>query len=96
MRTKILLSAALVAAGIAAADAQQAAGVVGGELADELESLLVHREGLLEVDDVDLVAMAVDIRGHLRVPEARLVSEMDAGFQHFTHRDRHRFSKGWF
>jgi hypothetical protein len=27
----------------------------------------------------------VDVRGHLGVPEARLVSEMDAGFQHFTH-----------
>jgi hypothetical protein len=31
--------------------------------------------------------MAEDERGHLRVPEAGLVSEMDAGFQHFAHGD---------
>jgi len=28
----------------------------------------------------------------LGVPKAGLVSEMDAGFQHFTHGDGHRFS----
>jgi hypothetical protein len=28
-----------------------------------------------------------DERGHLGVPEAGLVSEMDAGFQHFAHGD---------
>ena len=60
-----------------------------GQLADELHRLFEERLRLLEVDDVDLVAMAVDVRRHLGVPEARLVSEMDAGFQHFTHRDRH-------
>src|SRR5664279_469111 len=60
-----------------------------GDLADELHRVLEERLRLLEVDDVDLVAMAVDIRGHLRVPEAGLVSEMDAGFQHLAHRDRH-------
>jgi hypothetical protein len=42
-------------------------------------------DGLLEVDDVDLVAMAEDERGHLRVPEAGLVAEVDAGFQHLAH-----------
>src|SRR6185369_4799823 len=63
------------------------------ELADELHRVLEERLRLLEVDDVDLVAMAVDVRGHLGVPEARLVSEMDAGFQHFTHRDRHELPK---
>src|SRR4051812_39917829 len=33
--------------------------------------------------------MAVDIRGHLGVPEAGLVSEMDTGFQHFAHGHGH-------
>ncbi|HZW50291.1 MAG TPA: hypothetical protein VFF05_00385, partial [Rudaea sp.] len=28
----------------------------------------------------------------LGIPEARLVPEMDTGFQHFTHRDCHGFS----
>jgi hypothetical protein len=36
--------------------------------------------------------MAVDVRGHLGIPEARLVSEVDAGFQHFTHADSHGIS----
>jgi hypothetical protein len=54
-----------------------------------------ERLRLLEVDDVDLVAMAVDVRGHLRVPEARLVSEMDTGFQHLTHGYSHVYSEGW-
>ena len=66
------------------------------QLAHELHRVVEERLRLLEVDDVDLVPMAVDVRGHLGVPEAGLVSEMDAGFQHFTHRDRHRVSKGWF
>jgi hypothetical protein len=41
---------------------------------------------LLEVNDVNLVAMTEDIRGHLGVPETCLVTEMDTRFQHFTHR----------
>src|SRR5262249_29771464 len=65
------------------------------ELADELHGLDEERLRLLEVDDVDLVAMAVDVRGHLGIPEARLVSEMDTGFQHFAHADGHVSSKGW-
>jgi hypothetical protein len=44
---------------------------------------------------MDLVAMAIDIRGHLGVPEARLVPEMDTGFQHFTHGYGHDYSEGW-
>ena len=56
-----------------------------GELAHELHRLFEERLRLLEVDDVDLVAMAEDERGHLRVPVAGLVSEMDARFQHLSH-----------
>jgi hypothetical protein len=61
----------------------------GRQLAHELHRVVEERLRLLEVDDVDLVAMAVDVRGHLGVPEAGLVSEMDTGFQHFTHGDGH-------
>ena len=39
--------------------------------------------------------MAPYIYGHLGVPEAGLVAEMDTGFQHFTHGYGHRISKGW-
>jgi hypothetical protein len=65
-------------------------------MAHELHRLLEQRQRFFQVDDVDLVAMAVDVRCHLGVPEARLVSEMDAGFQHFTHGNCHGDSKGWF
>src|SRR5260363_59586 len=41
---------------------------------------------------MDFIAMAEDIRGHFRIPKARLVPEMDARFQHFPHRDRHEES----
>jgi hypothetical protein len=66
------------------ADEQQLPAV-GGQLARELERLLVHRQGFFQVDDVDLVAVAEDVRRHLRVPVAGLVSEMDARLQHLTH-----------
>jgi hypothetical protein len=57
--------------------------------ANEFHRLLVQLHRLLEVDDVDLVALAEDVLGHLRIPVARLVAEMDAGLQHLTHRDGH-------
>jgi hypothetical protein len=38
---------------------------------------------------MNLVAMTENERGHLGVPEAGLVTEVDTGFQHLTHGDRH-------
>ena len=70
------------------ADHQDGAAL-GGQLSHELHRFLELRQRLFEVDDVDLVAMAVDERGHLGVPEAGLVSEMDTGFQHFAHGHGH-------
>ena len=40
---------------------------------------LLHR--LIEIDDVNLIALFEDERLHLRIPALRLVSEMDASFQ---------------
>ncbi len=48
-------------------------------------SVRVHRLRLLEVDDVNSVTFAKDERGHLRVPEAGLMSEMDTRLQHLSH-----------
>src|SRR5207247_8720368 len=76
-------------AGLALRADKEKRAAVGGELARELERLLVHRQGLLEVDDVNLVAVAEDERRHLRIPVPGLMSEMDPGFQHLTHRGRH-------
>ena len=44
---------------------------------------------LVEVDDVDAVALAVDERPHLRVPALGLVAEVDAGVQQLAHGDDH-------
>src|SRR6185437_3797372 len=58
---------------------------VARELTDVFHRVVVHRQRLFEVDDVNLVALAEDVIGHLRIPVARLVAEMDAGLQHLTH-----------
>ena len=68
---------------------EQDRAAVRGQLADVLHRIVVLLERALEVDDVDLVALAEDELGHLRVPVPRLVAEMDAGLQHLTHRDGH-------
>jgi len=48
--------------------------------------------GLLQVDDMDAVAGAEDVRTHLGVPTTGLVTEMHAGFQHLLHADVSHFS----
>ncbi len=53
---------------------------VGGGLAQELERFLEALERLVEVDDVDAVALAEDEVLHLRVPAIGLVAEVGAGF----------------
>src|SRR5690606_36212058 len=62
---------------------------VGGELAQVLHRILVHDQGLLEVEDMDAIAVTVDVRGHPRIPEPRLVAEMDSGLEHLPHGDGH-------
>ncbi len=44
-------------------------------------------DGLLQVNDVDAVSGAEDVRPHLGVPAAGLVAEVDPGFQQFLHSD---------
>jgi hypothetical protein len=51
--------------------------------------------GLVQVNDVDIIALAVNIRLHLRVPLACVVSEVHARFQQLFHRtDWHCVSLG--
>jgi hypothetical protein len=64
---------------------EQHGTAVGYDLLDEGGRISKQRLGLLEVDDVDLVAFAENERFHLRVPEAGLMSEMDARLQHLSH-----------
>src|ERR1700680_3642 len=50
---------------------------------------LDHR--LLQVDDVDAVALLENVAGHLRIPATGLVPEMDSRFEELLHRD----DRGW-
>ncbi len=59
------------------ADEQDVAAAADG-LDDEVERALEEARRLVEVDDVDAVARAVDERAHLRVPALGLVAEVDA------------------
>jgi hypothetical protein len=70
--------------GLAAADA-------GG---DEAGRVYERAGGHLDVDDVDPVLLAVDVRTHTGVPAAGLMTEMDAGFEQFTKGNRrHSYSR---
>src|SRR5690606_16374621 len=66
---------------------EQDRAAVGDELADESVGRLDAAERLLEIDDVDAVALSEDEAPHLRVPTTGLVTEVDTRFQHLTHAD---------
>jgi hypothetical protein len=58
-----------------------------GDGGHELLSLVEQALGLQEVDDVDPGALAPDEAAHLRVPAARLVTEVDSGLQQLPDAD---------
>ena len=68
-----------------AMDLQQAtvavdAGLGTGNVAHRFHRTIELRLGLAQVDDVDAVALAVDVRPHLRVPSAGALAKVDACF----------------
>ena len=86
----VILAAALGGVGdrllrLALGADQQHAAAAGDDVADRLQALVQHRLGLLEVDDVDPVADAEDVRRHLGVPPAGVMAEMNAGFEQLAH-----------
>ena len=56
-----------------------------GQFAHEIVGLLQFADGLLKVDDINTVALRVDIRGHFGVPSAGLVPEVDARLEQGLH-----------
>ena len=60
---------------------EQHGAAVADQVADERVGGLDPGERLLQIDDVDAVALAVDEPLHLRVPAPGLVAEVDAGLQ---------------
>src|SRR5262249_31922352 len=64
---------------------EEDASAGGGDIAKGDERLVQHRHGLGQVEDVDVVARAVDVVRHLRVPALGAVAEMRARFQQLAH-----------
>src|SRR5262245_42343189 len=58
---------------------------VGHGLLDEVVSPVDEGQRLLEVDDVDAVALGENVALHLRVPPAGLVPEVDAALEELAH-----------
>src|SRR5690606_32128355 len=58
---------------------------VGDGLLDELVRAVDVRQRLLQVDDVDAVALGEDEALHLGVPAARLVPEVDTALEQLAH-----------
>jgi hypothetical protein len=66
-----------------------------GEVAHEAVRLAELLERLLQVDDVDAVALPEDVLLHLRVPALGLMAEMHSGLEQLLHGQRsHRSSFG--
>ena len=66
---------------------EQHAATVGDHVAYKRVGSLDAHERLVEIDDVDAVALTEDETLHLGVPTTSLVSEVDTGFQHLAHTD---------
>ena len=76
---------------------EQHAPAGGGDVADGAQRAVEQRHGLLQVDDVHLVAHAIQIRPHRGVPAAGVVAEVDAGFEQLAHGEvGHRHGAGPF
>ena len=60
---------------------------VGHEIADEAVRGFDATKGLLEIDDVNAIALTVDESLHLRVPAAGLMTKMHAGIEQLAHGD---------
>src|SRR4029434_934277 len=66
---------------------EQHVAALGDRVAQEAVGGLDGGAGLLQVDDVDAVALTVDEALHLRVPAPGLVPEVDASFEQLAHSD---------
>jgi hypothetical protein len=69
--------------GLAFAADEEDVFLLAGELAEELGGVVNLIDGLLDVEDVDLVAGLQDEGLHLGIPAAGLVTEVDSGFDEF-------------
>ena len=57
----------------------------GGDFAQGDQRLVQQRHGLGEVENVDVVALPIDVGRHFRIPALLAVAEMRACFEQLAH-----------
>ena len=60
---------------------------IGNHRLNERISVPSHGQALFKIDDVDFVSLAEDVRCHLRVPIAGLMTKVHASLKHLAHRN---------
>ena len=75
-----------IACGTLGADKQHRPAI-GSNPADRIDRVVVERQGLFKVNDMDLVAGTENEFCHFRVPETGLVTKMHACLKHQAHRN---------
>src|SRR5690606_8153797 len=61
--------------------------LLGSHLLDQRQGFIEGRNGMFQVNDVNLVTGAEDVTVHLGVPVTGLVTKVDTGGQHVAHTD---------
>jgi len=61
--------------------------IFGDEIRDETDCFAKHSLSLLQVNNVDSIALTENVFLHLRVPAPHLVAEVYASLQEFFHRN---------
>lgn len=64
---------------------------LGRQFTQEVVAFFYFLDGLLQVNDIDSVAFREDVRSHLRVPAASLMTEVYACFKKLFHRYNSHF-----
>jgi hypothetical protein len=90
-RIDVILRAALGRVGdrvlrLALGADEQDPPALGDRIAHRLQRAMKQRHRLREVDDVNVIADAEDVIGHLRIPAVGLMAEVNASFQELAHR----------
>src|ERR1017187_6870102 len=67
----------------------------GAQLSDELRRVLEQLERLLQVDDVDPIALAKNVFLHLWIPALGLMPEVNTRFEQLLHCDRGHWPPLW-
>jgi hypothetical protein len=60
---------------------------VGGDLLEVFPGPQESPDGLFDVDDMDQISAAINVRPHLGIPPAGTMTEMDSGIQNVLNDD---------